>query len=393
MNAMTGIVGLHSLDGTPRPDQRAVVDAMVRRAAGTPGIELHAGTQIGLRHLGTAPAAQDGPAPQHNEDRSVWAVCSGGLDNGPALRRELQALGHVLRTGSDAECVAHAWETWREGVFARLRGSFSIAILDLREAKLVLARDRVGLRPLHYAVTPDRQLVFASEVKCLLAAPGLRPAVSAPATLDYFALGYVPAPRSIWEGVHKLPPGHCLIACGGRTTVRPYWRLAYGPKRPGGEGELQAQLRERLEEAVRVRVGGDGGPVGVFLSGGLDSGVVAALAARELGRPLQTFSIGFREDEVNELPDARAVARHLGAEHHELVVGADAAPLMQQLAWYFEEPFGDASAIPTYLLSQLAARHVGTVLTGDGGDEVFAGYERYRRFRRLDAFADRKSVV
>lgn len=349
------------------------------------GIHVHGGTRIGMRRLSIIDLG-GGHQPIHNEDRTVWVVFNGEIYNFSALRQELEALGHAFYTRSDTECIVHGWEEWGEGIFSRLRGMFAIAILDQRDGTLTLARDRIGKKPLYYSVLPDGQLVFASELKCFFAVPGFRPVVSQQATHDYFALGYVPAPQSIWEGVHKLLPGHFLKVGAGRTELKCYWQLAYEPKLPADEAALKEQLLEKLQDAVRVRLVSDV-PFGAFLSGGLDSSIVAVLMARQLGRPLKTFSIGFKEDEFNELPDARVVARHVGAEHHELVVEADAVSLMQDLAWYFDEPFGDASAIPTYLVSRLAAGHVKMVLSGDGGDELFAGYDRCRKFLQLERIA------
>jgi asparagine synthase (glutamine-hydrolysing) len=212
--------------------------------------------------------------------------------------------------------------------------------------------------------------------------PGFRAEVSPQATHDYFALGYIPAPASIYEGVHKLPPAHVLVAQGGKTHLHRYWQPVFGPKWTDDEATLQHRLLEQLEEAVRVRLVSDV-PFGAFLSGGLDSSVVAALMARNLAQPVKTFSIGFREERFNELPAARAVARHIGADHTELVVEADAVSTLKDLVWYFDEPFGDSSSVPTHLVSRLAASHVKMVLSGDGGDELFAGYERYRKYQKL----------
>lgn len=389
---MCGIAGLHALDGRT-PADPAIVDAMCRlivhRGPDDQGVHVHGGTQIGMRRLAIIDLA-GGHQPIPNEDRTVWVVFNGEIYNFRALRQELESLGHVFHTHSDTECIVHAWESWGEGAFARLRGMFAIALLDQRAQRLVLARDRLGKKPLYWTVTPAGQLAFASELKSLFALPGFRPAVSAQATRDYFALGYVPAPGTIYEGVHKLPPGHCLVAEQGTPRVSRYWQLAFEPKWNAAAGADEAALKEellqRLDDAVQVRLVSDV-PFGAFLSGGIDSSVVAVLMARHLRQPLKTFTIGFRENGFDELPDARAVARHIGAEHHELVVEADAVALMRELVWYFDEPFGDASAIPTFLVSRLAAGHVKMVLSGDGGDELFGGYERYRRFARLDAFA------
>ncbi|WP_281915508.1 asparagine synthase (glutamine-hydrolyzing) [Caldimonas thermodepolymerans] len=385
---MCGIAGLYTLDET-RPADPSIVDAMCRmivhRGPDDQGVHVHGGAQIGMRRLSIIDLAS-GHQPIHNEERTVWVVFNGEIYNFRELRRELEALGHRFYTQTDTECIVHAYEQYGEDCFRRLRGMFGIAILDLRERKLVLARDRLGKKPLYYTTTPDGTLAFASELKCLYAVPGFSPRISTEATHDYFALGYVPAPASIYEGVHKLPPAHYLVVRQGQVSVQRYWQLDFGPKWQAGEAELKGQLLEKLEDAVRARLVSDV-PFGAFLSGGIDSSVVAVLMARNLAAPVKTFTIGFKEAAFNELPDARSVATHIGADHHELIVEADAVGLLKDLVWYFDEPFGDSSAIPTYLVSRLAAQHVKMVLSGDGGDELFAGYERYRRFQRLDAFA------
>lgn len=387
---MCGIAGLYPL-GKGREADPSVIDAMCRmiahRGPDDQGVYVHAGAQIGMRRLSIIDL-ESGHQPIHNEDRTVWIVFNGEIYNFRQLRQELEALGHRFYTHTDTECIVHAYEQYGEACFQRLRGMFGIAILDLREGKLVLARDRLGKKPLYYTTTSDGTLAFASELKCLYAVPGFAPRVSPDATHDYFALGYVPAPASIYEGVHKLPPAHCLVVRDGQIRVSRYWQLEFGPKWEGSEAELKAALLDKLEDAVRARLVSDV-PFGAFLSGGTDSSVVAALMARNLASPVKTFTIGFKEAAFNEIPDARAVARHIGAEHHELIVQADAVAMLRDLVWYFDEPFGDSSAIPTYLVSRLAARHVKMVLSGDGGDELFAGYERYRKYQRLDVYARR----
>lgn len=387
---MCGIAGLFSLDGRRTADP-GIVDAMCRmivhRGPDDQGVYVNGGAQIGMRRLAIIDLPS-GHQPIHNEDRSVWIVFNGEIYNFREMRKELEALGHSFYTNTDTECIVHAYEQYGEECFNRLRGMFGIAILDLRENKLVLARDRLGKKPLYYTTTPDGTLAFASELKCLYAVPGFDPQISLEATHDYFALGYVPAPASIYQGVHKLPPAHCLVVKQGQVSVRRYWQVAFEPKWQASEGELKAQLLAKLEDAVKARLVSDV-PFGAFLSGGIDSSVVAVLMARNLQSPVKTFTIGFKEAAFNELPDARAVAQHIGADHHELIVEADAVSMLKDLVWYFDEPFGDSSSIPTYLVSQLAARHVKMVLSGDGGDELFAGYERYRKYQRLDAFARR----
>ena len=381
---MCGIAGLYARNGRLDVDP-AVIDAMcqriVHRGPDDVGVMRHAIGHIGMRRLSIIDVST-GHQPIHNEDRTVWIVFNGEIYNFAELRRELEDAGHRFYTRTDTECIVHGYEQWGEEVFSRLRGMFGIAILDLARQKLVLGRDRLGKKPLYYTALPDGTIAFGSELKCLGVVPGFEAKVSPQATHDYFALGYVPAPATIYTGVHKLPPAHILVAQPGGIALRCYWQPVFGPKWTDDEATLQRQLMKQLDEAVRVRLVSDV-PFGAFLSGGLDSSVVAALMARNLTQPVRTFSIGFREERFNELPAARAVARHIGAEHTELVVEADAVSTLKDLVWYFDEPFGDSSAVPTHLVSRLAASQVKMVLSGDGGDELFAGYERYGKYQQL----------
>ena len=383
---MCGIAGLYGLSGSLDADP-AVIDAMcqriIHRGPDDRGVFRHPIGHIGMQRLSIIDLSS-GHQPIANEDRTVWIVFNGEIYNFRELRQQLQDAGHVFTTHTDTECIVHGYEQWGEAVFERLRGMFGVALLDLTQNKLVLARDRLGKKPLYYTILADGTLAFGSELKCLAVVPGFHARISSQATHDYFALGYVPAPASIYEGVHKLPPAHVLVAQQGQVSLRRYWQPAFGPKWTDDEPTLKRRLLEQLEDAVRVRLVSDV-PFGAFLSGGLDSSVVAALMARNMGQPVRTFSIGFREERFNELPAARSVARHIGAEHTELVVEADAVAALDDLVWYFDEPFGDSSAIPTYLVAKLAASQVKMVLSGDGGDELFAGYERYAKYQKLRA--------
>ena len=383
---MCGIAGLASTSAQPIP--RGVAGAMcsliVHRGPDDQGVRTTARAQIGMRRLSIIDLA-GGHQPIPNEDRTVWVVLNGEIYNFRELKRDLEARGHRFATHSDTECIVHAYEEYGVACFEHLRGMFAIAILDERRQRLVLARDRLGKKPLYHARI-GATLAFASELKCFFAVPGFEPRVSAQATREYFSLGYVPCPGSIYENVEKLPPAHYLVLEDGRTSVHRYWSLPQGPKWTDDDATLEERLLGHLDEAVRMRLVSDV-PFGAFLSGGLDSSVVAALMARRLEHPVQAFTIGFREAAYDELPDARRIARHIGAEHHELVVDARAAELMPALAWHCDEPFADASAIPMFLVSKLAAGRVKMVLSGDGGDEAFAGYERYGRYLRLERYA------
>lgn len=380
---MCGIAGLVS-GGAPLPVGPIVermCAAIRHRGPDDEGRHLAPFAQVGMRRLAIIDVA-GGQQPIGNEDGSVWTVFNGEIYNYVELRETLRALGHVFRTDSDTECIVHAWESWGVEAFARLRGMFALAIVDHRRRRVVLARDRFGKKPLYWTRLADGTVAFASELKSLLAVPGLERRLDPVAVRAYAALGYVPGPRSILEGVHKLRPGHLLELAGGRAEERRYAPLAPEPDPRPDDREWVERLHATLDEAVRIRLRSDV-PFGAFLSGGLDSAVVAALMARHLERPVRTFTIGFREAAFSELDRARAVARHIGAEHHELVVEPDAAQLMPRLAWHLDEPFADASAIPTFLVAELAGRQVKMVLSGDGGDELFGGYSRYQRYATL----------
>ena len=385
---MCGIAGIASMGANPLPDVRivtAMCDQIVHRGPDDQGVYVTARAQIGMRRLSIIDL-ESGHQPIHNEDKSIWIVFNGEIYNFKELRRELERCGHVFYTNTDTECIVHAYEQYGYECFSKLRGMFTVAILDHRNDRLILARDRIGKKPLYYTSTDSGHLAFGSELKCLFSVPGFKPVVSAQSTRQYFALGYVPGPGSIYENVQKLAPAHYLVMEKGTIDVRRYWSLAFGPKWKDDEATLRERLLGQLDEAVRLRLVSDV-PFGVFLSGGLDSSVVAALMARHMSTPVKAFTIGFSADAFNELPDARLVAQHIGAEHHELVVTPDAVGMLSDLAWHFDEPFGDSSSIPTFAVAKLAAAHVKMVLSGDGGDEGFAGYERYFKYMKLNALA------
>ena len=316
-----------------------------------------------------------------NEDRTVWLVYNGEVYNFRELRSELEARGHRFRTRSDTEVVVHAYETFGVDCVRRLRGMFAFALWDAARSRLVLARDRLGIKPLYYCEWGGR-VAFASELKSLLQLSAVPREVD-PEALDlYLTYGYVPSPHTAFRGVRKLPPGHVLVLDRSGLRTEGYWDFVPAERASRSLREYVAELRGRLREAVRSHLVSDV-PVGAFLSGGLDSSVVVALMSLEGARPVRTFSIGFRETRFDELPYARQVAERYGTEHRELVVEPEVAGRLPQLLTHFDEPFGDSSAIPTYLVSELARRHVTVVLTGDGGDEVFCGYEWQRRYEML----------
>ena len=387
---MCGIAGLISLDGRPLPEPQtlqAMCASIVHRGPDDQGTFQNDWAAIGMRRLAIIDVA-GGHQPVSSAGGRIQVVFNGEIYNFRELRSELAARGYVFQSHSDSEVIAHAYAEYGTACFERLRGMFAIAVVDQDSRRLVLARDRIGKKPLYVGELSPGLLGFGSELKTLLAVPGWTPQLSMPAVQDFFSLGYIPAPDTIFEGIAKLPPAHWMSIEPGRDGGAPtiqqtrYAHVDFQPKWTDDEATLEERLLAELDDAVKVRLVSDV-PFGAFLSGGLDSSVVCALMTRHLSQPLKTFSIGFEEAAFDELPDARRVAQHLGTEHHELVVRADATGLLDTLAHHFDEPFGDSSAIPTYLVSQLAAKHVKMVLSGDGGDELFAGYSRYRRYAAL----------
>src|SRR5215831_17846505 len=386
---MCGIAGEMRLTSGERPDParvRAMCDVMVHRGPDSFGEFCHGEVALGMRRLAIVDVA-GGQQPLGNEDDSVQVVCNGEIYNAPALARDLEARGHTLRTRSDVEVIAHLYEEHGVDVAERLDGMFAFAIWDTRAHRLVLGRDRVGIKPLYVTRLGDR-LVWGSEAKCLLAA-GLDPQLDPQALHDYLTLGYVPGPASIFAGVTQLAPGHVLVCEAGKEPVtRRYWSLEghVAGRETRTEADWEAELLSTLRGAVRSHLMSDV-PLGVFLSGGLDSGSIVALM-HELGvHPIRTFTIGFEEKSFSELDDARQVATRYGTQHHELIVRPDAISLLPRLVRSFDEPFADSSAIPVFHVSELARRHVTVVLSGEGGDELLAGYETYRARRVAALYA------
>jgi len=341
------------------------------------------GVALGMRRLSIIDVAT-GQQPIHNEDKSVWLVFNGEIYNYAELRAELTARGHRFYTNSDTETIVHAYEEWREDAFARLRGMFGIALWDSRDASLWLARDRVGIKPLHYAVAGER-LYFGSEIKSILAAGGIRPAIDFTALDHYLSFLYTPRDASIFAGIQKLPPGHVLRWHDGTLRITRYWDMPAEERQPASEQEAAECLGEVLRDAVRSHLMSEV-PLGAFLSGGVDSSLVVGLMAEASTQPVRTFSIGFDDPRYDELEHARVVARHFATDHHEFVVKPDALAIIDDLIAHFDEPFGDSSAIPTWYVSEIARQHVTVVLSGDGGDELFGGYERYSPHPRIAAF-------
>ncbi len=378
---MCGIVGVFGTDPAGLVNQQALErmnDSLVHRGPDGSGCYAEGALGIAMRRLSIIDL-KTGDQPIANEDRSVWVVFNGEIYNYRELTAELLTKGHRFSTASDTEVLVHLYEEYGERCVDRLRGMFAFAIWDRERRTLFLTRDRLGIKPLYYAETP-RGVVFASELKAVAQHPWVSRRVSQRALVAYLRWGYVPEPLSIFEGVRKLPPGHTLaVRHGWAATPRRYWDSADGFRSgtpPAREEEAAEALRAYLEGAVRSHLVSDV-PVGAFLSGGVDSTAVVAVMAREAGVPIRTFSVGFQEAGYNELPYARRVAEWFGTEHYELLVEPADLGVLEDVLSALDEPFADASAIPTYLVSKLARQHVKVVLSGDGGDELFAGYDRY----------------
>jgi asparagine synthase (glutamine-hydrolysing) len=346
--------------------------SIVHRGPDDNGSYVDGRCAMGMRRLSIIDLG-GGKQPIANEDRRIWTVFNGEIYNYQALRAQLVARSHHFTTTSDTEVLVHLYEDKGGALVDDLAGMFGFAIWDQERQELLLARDRLGIKPMYYAVTP-RGLVFGSELKSLLCHPDVRRTVSPEALSYYLSFGTTPPDQSILEGVRKLPAAHLLRYRRGELTLRRYWDLPL-EERAIDERDAVAEVRGLVREAVRSHLIADV-PVGAFLSGGVDSASVVGTMV-ELGVRPKTFSIGFEEADFNELDYARAIARRFGTDHHELVVRPDAWELAEKLTWFLDEPFADVSAIPTYLVSKLAAAQVKVVLSGDGGDEVFAGYERY----------------
>jgi asparagine synthase (glutamine-hydrolysing) len=383
MCGIAGFVGVESSAAEPREALvRRMCDAIRHRGPDDEGVHVDAHAAIGMRRLAIIDV-DTGQQPMTGEDGRFIVVFNGEIYNFRELAAELREAGHRFRTKSDTEVIVHAWEQWGEGALARLSGMFGLAVWDTVSRTLWLARDRAGIKPLHYTEAGGR-LLFGSEIKSLLADPGVQRHIDPQALDHYCSFLYTPADRSIFAGIRKLPPGHALRWRDGQLRTWQYWELP-AESFDGSAQEAAARLRVLLRDAVRSHMVSDV-PLGAFLSGGVDSSVVVALMAEASPRPVKTFSIGFEEATFNELPYAREVARRFGTDHHEFVVRPDALSILDRLIAHFDEPFGDSSAIPTWYVSEIAGRHVTVVLSGDGGDELFGGYARYRPHARVEAF-------
>ncbi len=375
MCGIAGFVGSRDDAGVSHDLLHRMCETLVHRGPDDEGLFVRNGVGLGMRRLSIIDLP-GGHQPVFNEDRSVFVVFNGEIYNFLELRQELLSRGHQFSTHSDTEVIVHLYEDFGADCVHKLRGMFAFALFDERKRSLLLARDRLGKKPLHYAIS-DGCLFFASEIKAILAAAPQLSQTDSEALLQYFYFGYIPDPATAFSAIRKLPPGHLLEFSRTEIRTRQYWDLPpYGTQSPAGEEECLEQLQEKLAEAVRIRMIADV-PLGALLSGGTDSSTIVALMARASSRPVKTFSIGFQQADFNEAPYARRVAEKFGTEHHELMLQPDVLDTVETLSRSLEEPFGDSSMLPTFYVSRMARQHVKVVLSGDGGDEIFAGYERY----------------
>ena len=375
---MCGFAAFHHPEGRV-PEQawlRAASDLLRHRGPDDAGMLAEPGVGLAFRRLSIVDVAS-GHQPLANEDGTVWIAFNGEIYNHAVLRAELERAGHRYRTHSDTETLVHAYEEWGPSFVRRLHGMFAFAIWDRPRQRLFVARDHVGIKPLYWTQA-DGAFVCASEIKALFAFPGVERHADLDGVVQHLTLRYAAAPRTLFAGIHKLPPGHSLVVEAGEPRLERWWRAEYEPKTPLSPGLALAELERRLTQSVQSHLMSEV-PLGALLSGGVDSSLVVALMSRMSDRPVQTFSVGFdAPGPYSELPFARRVAEHCRTEHHELTVGAaDLLRELPALVWHQDEPMSEPAAIPTYMVSRLARETVTVVLTGEGGDELFAGYPKY----------------
>lgn len=381
---MCGIVGKLNFNREPIPETllRRMCAVSLHRGPDDEGIYRDDGIGLGHRRLSIIDVA-GGHQPMSNEDGTVWVVFNGEIYNFQELRAELKRKGHFLRTQSDTEVIVHLYEEYGTACLNQLNGMFAFAIWDQRRQRLILARDRLGQKPLHYSLKQDT-LTFASEIQPILEDSDVARQLNLVALDQYLSLLYVPTPLTMLEGVMKLPPAHYLLCEGGQVRIERYWQLDFDRKLALPEAELQERLLALLDDATRLRLISEV-PLGAFLSGGLDSSLVVALMNRHASQRVKTFSVGFetqQESWLDELPYARLVAQHLDTDHTELICRPELAEVLPDLVWHYGEPFGDNSSVPTYYLCKATRSAVTVALSGDGGDELFAGYAWHQTHQR-----------
>lgn len=378
MCGIAGILDLRSDRDIDRDLLARMNQSQFHRGPDEGGQHFEPGLGLAHRRLSIIDLSS-GQQPMFNGDRSVCVTFNGEIYNFMALRKELEASGYIFKTHCDTEVIVHGWSAWGEACVEKFRGMFAFAVWDRHQRSLFLARDRLGIKPLFYSLLPDGHFIFGSELKVLKCHPGLPQKIEPTAIEDYFALGYIPEPKTIYQGVYKLHPGHTLTVRAGQESAQPrqYWDIPFQPIQFDSEQALQEELVERLREAVGIRMIAEV-PLGAFLSGGVDSSAVVAMMAQLQSEPVNTCSIGFNATGFDESIYAQRVADQFGTRHHVKTVDADDFELIDKLAALYDEPFADSSALPTYRVCQLAKERVTVALSGDGGDENFAGYRRYR---------------
>jgi asparagine synthase (glutamine-hydrolysing) len=375
---MCGIAGKFDFSGkiVPQSLVRAMCNTIVDRGPDAEGIYVGPYIGLGERRLSVVDLSATANPPLSNEDGTIWVVFNGEIYNFQALRLKLKDLGHAFRTNSDTEVIVHLYEQYGTDCVRHMRGMFAFALWDASKRVLFAARDRFGEKPFYYAKFPTA-FIFGSAIRAVTADPSVSISPDFPAIDSYLTRQYVPSPVTAFSGIFKLPAGHHLVCrADGALEINRYWRSPVAEKFAASGEEIESELLRKLKECIHIRLISDV-PLGVFLSGGVDSGVVAALTAMESTNPIKTFSIGFEESDFNELPFARLVAERFGTEHHELIVQPAIREIVPLLVKHYNEPFADSSAIPTYCVSKLARRDVTVALGGDGGDEAFGGYDHY----------------
>lgn len=375
---MCGIYGLTNFkeESTPPGVLQAMGDVITHRGPDDQGAYVGPGVALGMRRLSIIDLA-GGHQPICSEDGSVRVVCNGEIYNFLELRKELESKGHVFSCHSDTEVLVHLYEQEGLDFLERLRGMFAIALWDAKSSRLILARDRLGKKPLYVRREANR-ILFASEIKSILRVDNVPRAIDFEALNQYLELGFVPAPRTMFLGIEKVLPGHYLEVKRGEIREKQYWDLSFDRIERRSENEWIELVRHKLNESVRIRLVSDV-PLGAFLSGGIDSSTIVALMARAINQPVKTYSIGFAGDDqfYNELPYAQTVAKAVASDHHEIIVRPDVVELLPKLVWHLDEPIADSASITTYLVSRLARESVTVILSGVGGDELFGGYRRY----------------
>jgi len=390
---MCGICGKVTLDG--KVSEKLIRDmCSVLKHRGPDGEGVYVSdtsgqrhiAQVGLGHrrLSVIDLSQAGKQPMSNEDGSIWIVMNGEIYNFPELREYLKKNGHKFKSKTDTEVIIHLYEERGTECLEELRGAFAFAIWDTRNARLFMARDRIGKKPLYY-IHKGNSITFASEIKALLCDPDATREVNRSAIRDYLSYGYVPTPRTMFKGIMKLPPAHMMVYEKGALKIEQYWSLDFSKKVSMSQAEYCDKAMALLKDATRIRLISDV-PLGVFLSGGIDSSAIVYMMSKLSTVPVKTFSIGFDDARYNELKYARTVAEHFGTEHREYIVKPKTIELLPKLVWHYNEPYADSSALPSYYVAKMTSQEVKVALNGDGGDEVFGGYERFLAARYAEIF-------